>query len=113
MGVKKFTAAKSAKRGVKAEFELDWEDGEGEMHTQAFYCFPGRAPGAVLFDLTGISATSEPMWEFYSAVMGENYEEFRTFVRDPNHGVEADNLRDITSWIIEYDTGTPTLPPVS
>jgi hypothetical protein len=110
MATKRFVASSNAKRGIKAEFELEWEDKEGEAHVETFYCWPARAPGAVLFDLTGISNTSGPMWEFYEAVMGDGYEEFRTFVRNADHGVEAETLREVTSWIIEYDTGTPTLP---
>jgi hypothetical protein len=113
MSIKKFTAAKAAVRGVKADFELDWEDDELETHTETFYCYPGRAPGAVLFDLTTINMGSGPMWDFYRAVMGDGFDTFETFVRDDKHGVDADVLRDITTWIIEYDTGLPTMPPAS
>jgi hypothetical protein len=113
MSTKTFTAARAAERGVKADFDLKWEDDEGEVHTETFFCYPGRAPGAVLFDLTTVGTGSGPMWEFYRAVMGDGYAAFREFVDDGGHGVSADVLRDITSWIIEYDTGLPTPPPAS
>jgi hypothetical protein len=110
--VKKFVAAKAAKRGIKAEFQLEWEDDAEPpvTHTETFYCYPGRTPGATLFDLVSIGMGSAPMWEFYTAVMGDGFSEFEKFVRDPEHGIDADTLREITSFIIEYDTGLPTLP---
>lgn len=123
MSVKTFTAARASKRGVKAEFNIDWEDDDAQSHTETFYCWPAQAPGGVVFDLHGISNSSVPMWEFYRAVftppgtdpeeIPAEYMRFRAFVRAAGHGVEADTLREITSWIIEYDTGTPTLPSSS
>lgn len=104
---KKFTAARAAKRGVKAEFEIDWEGDDGTEHTETFYCWPGRATGATLFDLTVMGEGAQAMWDFFTDVMGDGYEDFRKFVKGP-HGVEAEHLREIANWIIEYDTGDPT-----
>lgn len=106
--MKKFKAASRAKRGVKAEFELEWETEEGEWRTETFYCYPGRAVGANLFEFVTVGTGSEPMWEFYRTVMGEEFERFEKFVRDEKHGVDADTLRGISSFLIEYDTGDPT-----
>jgi hypothetical protein len=112
MSTKKFTAASKAKREIKADFEIDWEDDEGEHHTATFWCFPGRATGAVMFDLTTVAGDSKPMWEFFETTI-DDFPTFEKFLRDPAHGVEADTIREIVSWMIEYDTGTPTPPPAS
>lgn len=113
MAVKKFQAASAAKRGVKAEFEIDWQDDEGETHTQTFYCFPARATGSNVLNLTVVGQAAPSMWEYFRSIMADGFDAFKTFIDDPGHSVESEVLSEIINWAIEYDTGTPTTPSAS
>lgn len=111
--IKKFTAARNANRTEAVPFELDWYDDSDEPHTEDFVCYPGKVPGALSFDLVLVDEDSEPMWEFFQAAMQEGYTAFRKFVRDPDHGIDANALADIVRWINSYETGLPTTPSPS
>lgn len=109
MGNQKFT---SGRRDLekKAPFDLEWYDDKGEVQLQTFYCYPGRLPGGILFDVLRINDGSAPFWEFWRKVMDDGtYMEFRETVRD--NPIDAQVLRDIMDWVIEYDTGRPTEQP--
>lgn len=111
MGNQKFT---SARRDLekKVPFDLSWYDDTDEEQVETFYCYPGRLPGGLLFDVLKINDGSAPFWEFWASVMDEaTYEEFRTYVR--KNPIQAATLREIMDWIIEYDTGRPTEQPSS
>lgn len=114
MGVKRFKAASAAKRGIKAEFEIEWEDEKtGETGVETFYCFPGRAVGSTYFDITTAGQGSGPMWALFEQTMGENFEAFKVFIEDGRHGVDSDAIREIVAFIMEYDTGVPPEPSIS
>lgn len=111
MGNQKFT---SGRRDLekKVPFDLAWFDDKDEEQVETFYCYPGRLPGGILFDVLKINDGSAPFWEFWAAIMDEeSYVEFRSYVR--KNPIEAQTLRDIMDWIIEFDTGRPTQPPSS
>lgn len=111
MGNQKFS---SGRRDLekKAAFDLSWFDEKGEEQVQTFYCYPGRLPGGILFDVLRINDGSAPFWEFWAKVMDDaTYAEFRQTIRD--NPIDAQVLRDIMDWVIEYDTGRPTEQPSS
>ena len=111
MGNQKFT---SARRDLnhKAAFDLSWYDENETEQQETFYCYPGRLPGGILFDVLKINDGSAPFWEFWESVMDEaTYAEFRACVR--KNPIEASSLREVMDWVIEYDTGRPTEQPSS
>lgn len=112
--MKKFKAASAAKRKIKEQFELEWEDEDtGETGEEVFTCYPGRAPGSTIFDIVTVGMGSVPMWDLFRTTMAEDFLRFKQFIEDEKHGVDQAAIREIVDWIIEYDTGTPTPPPPS
>jgi hypothetical protein len=96
----------------KAAFDLTWFDAKNEEQTETFYCYPGRLPGGVLFDVLRINDGSAPFWEFWELVMDTStYAEFRQCVRA--NPIDAQVLRNVMDWVIEYETGRPTEQPAS
>jgi hypothetical protein len=96
----------------KAAFDIGWFDKKGEEQVATFYCFPGRLPGGLLFDVLRINDGSAPMWEFWGYVMDDaTYKEFYRVVR--KNPIDAQAIRDAMDWVIEYDTGYPTELPAT
>lgn len=111
MSVKRFRAASSANRGIKAEFEVEWEDDiTHEPHVDTFYCYPARSTGVTFFELNTLGSGSLPMWQLFREVMGEEFDRFEAFLRDDRHNIKADTIRDIVAWLQEEQTGVPTPP---
>ncbi len=108
---KKYT---SARRDLdkKMQFELAWYDDKGEEQIGTFFCYPGRLPGGILFDVLKINDGSAPFWEFWEKVMDPGaFLDFRDYVR--KNPIDARILRDVMDDVIEFDTGRPTQQPTT
>lgn len=84
-----------------------------DINGEEFKCHPERIPASVMMDIPGmaVSMDSAPMWEFFEAALGEDYDRFRKLVRSPDVAIEADELVAIVAWLAEESTERPTAPP--
>lgn len=83
------------------------------INDEEFKCNPERIPASVMMDLPGmaVSMDSRPMWEFFEAALGDDYQRFYAYVRRPDVAIEADELVAIVAWLAEESAERPTAPP--
>jgi hypothetical protein len=114
-GDAQFTAARKD-RNKKMKIEIDWypSDDNDETATEVFWCYPGRVPGGLMFDVIRIGpGGSVPFWQFWSSIMDEpEYERWFNFTHEPGR-IDDDTIRKVMDKVIEFDAARPTTPSSS
>jgi len=106
---KSYQSAKDAKMSTQYIFDIDGTD---------FETRPGRVPGSVQIDFSGMTVTRDPetMWNYFRCAfvdakgmpLEDEYERFKAYLDDPQREVSVDLLVEIIRDMIEFANGLPT-----
>lgn len=73
-------------------------------------------PGMLLVDFITMMDEDDPksmgegLQQFFTAALGENYEEFLVVTRDPENEIDINDLSEMAGWLAEqYSDGNPTV----
>jgi hypothetical protein len=82
-----------------------------EINGREFKAFPHRSNIFNEIDFAGVSVTRDPagMWNYFRAVFGDQFEEFKEYVQGPESGdIDAEMFGQIVQDMQEFKTGRPT-----
>ena len=81
------------------------------LNNHTWHCAP-MIPGAALLDFAGQmkaedpSAMAEAVWSFFDlALVEQERESFKGFIRDPNQRIDINTLMEIAEWLMEEFMG--------
>ena len=84
---------------------------EFQLNNHTWHCAT-MIPGAALLDFAGQlnaedpKAMSDAVWEFFDlAIVEQEREGFRTFIRDPAQRVDISTLMEVAEWLMEQFMG--------
>lgn len=105
----------------KIEFELEWLDPSRQRQSRVFHCRP-TVPLQLILDFadmsvknddeegsaTGIAAMNMVSHLFETAIVPEEYPEFKALLDDPDVGITVETYSEIAGWLASEYTARPT-----
>ena len=100
---KSYQSAKDGRRDAKMIVDINGTE---------FTTWPGRAPGTVQIDFSGLTVTRDPeaMWAYFRSTLGsqDEFEKFQAFLNDEANDVDINMLVEIIKDMMEFANGLPT-----
>ena len=105
------------RKSISARSRMNQDPIELEIDDNVFQC-QRNIPGIVLLDFMGNIDEDEPSTMakalnelIFSCLEEHERERFKTYISDPENGVDIEALSEIAGWLAEQYTGRPTTQP--